>query len=137
MDRIRAKAKRDKEHPEDRRVLRVLYNDTPFHPEGATVCEEYMHAFADSLNPVERDKYEKSWPVLEHNEVVLANLSMKRVKRIMEDLLQCCTGRRMKVNLEGLEGGDDISVSFNYFYYTKYFNRVYALQYLLTHHPAP
>ena len=108
-----AREKQAEDDPKDRRVLRFLYNDTPFDPQDADICEEYMTAFADSLNPVERDKYEKLWPVLEHHETVLANLSMPRVKRIMGDLLQCCTARNMMVNLEGLDGDPpDVSYLF-------------------------
>ena len=102
----KAQQKPPSESPEDRRVLRVLYNDQPFHHSDEAVVIEYMEAYADSANPVQRDQYRRKWPVMEDNEFVLCEWPMEKVARTMGDLLEACKGRKMKVSLEGSPNED-------------------------------
>lgn len=89
------------ESPEDRRVLRVLYNDAPFDHRDEQHVVEYMEAYADAANPVQRDMHRRKWPVMEDNERVLGEWDMPKVARVMGDLLEACKARDMKVCLKG------------------------------------
>ena len=89
------------EVPEDRRVLRILYNDQPFHHAEEAVVVEYMEAYADEMNPIKRDQYRRKWPVVEENEMVLGEWPMSKVARVMGDILEACKARNMKICLKG------------------------------------
>ena len=100
------KRKPSSELPEDRRVLRILYNDAPFDHRDEQHVVDYMEAYADAANPVQRDQYRRRWPVVEENERVLCEWDMPKVARVMGDLLEACKARSMKVSLTGSPNED-------------------------------
>lgn len=81
------------EQEQDQRVLRIIFNDSPFDSCGQNTVHKIKAKYARSRDPREQEAFMYAWPVREERERVILQVNIQQLQVIMTDMHQAMTAQ--------------------------------------------